>query len=41
VLHSLLPVLSVFSRIVLAFSPAFLVPLAWAWFLDERHHALV
>jgi trk system potassium uptake protein TrkH len=41
VLHSLLPVLSVFSRIVLAFSPAFLVPLAWAWFLDEQQHALV
>jgi len=41
VLHSLLPVLSVLSRIVLAFSPAFLVPLSWAWFLDERHHALV
>ncbi len=40
-LHSLLPVLSVLSRVVLAFSPAFLVPLAWAWFLDERHHALV
>jgi trk system potassium uptake protein TrkH len=41
VLHSLLPVLSVFSRIMLAFSPAFLVPLAWAWVLDEQHHALV
>jgi trk system potassium uptake protein TrkH len=41
VLHSLLPVLSVLSRIVLAFSPAFLVPLAWAVFLDEQHHALV
>ncbi|MGE0099086.1 MAG: TrkH family potassium uptake protein [Hydrogenophaga sp.] len=40
-MHSLLPVLSVFSRIVLAFSPAFLVPLAWAWTLDEQHHALV
>lgn len=40
-LHSLLPVLSVLSRIVLAFSPAFLVPLAWAVFLDEQHHALV
>ncbi len=40
-MHSLLPVLSVFSRILLAFAPAFLVPLAWAWFLDERHHALV
>jgi trk system potassium uptake protein TrkH len=41
VLHSLLPVLSVLSRIVLAFAPAFLVPLAWAVFLDEQHHALV
>jgi trk system potassium uptake protein TrkH len=39
--HSFLPVLSVFSRILLAFAPAFLVPLAWAWFLDARHHALV
>ena len=36
-----LPVLSVFSRILLAFAPSFLVPLAWAWFLDEQHHALV
>lgn len=40
-LHSLLPVLAVLSRIVLAFSPAFLVPMAWAWALDERHHAMV
>ncbi len=40
-MYSLLPVLAVFSRILLAFAPAFLVPLAWAWFLDERHHALV
>jgi len=39
--HTLLPVLSVFSRILLAFAPAFLVPLAWAWFLDAHHHALV
>jgi trk system potassium uptake protein TrkH len=39
--HSLLPVLAVFSRILLAFAPAFLVPLAWAWFLDAHHHALV
>jgi trk system potassium uptake protein TrkH len=36
-----LPVLSVFSRILLAFAPSFLVPLAWAWFLDRHHHALV
>ncbi len=40
-MHTLLPVLSVFSRILLAFAPAFLVPLAWAWFLDAHHHALV
>lgn len=36
-----LPVLSVFSRVLLAFSPAFLVPMAWAWFLDKDHHLLV
>ena len=30
-MHSLLPVLSVFSRILLAFCPAWLVPLGWAW----------
>lgn len=40
-LFTLLPVLAVFSRILLAFAPAFLVPLAWAWFLDAQHHALV
>lgn len=40
-MHSFLPVLSVFSRVLLAFAPAFLVPLAWAWFLDAHHHALV
>jgi trk system potassium uptake protein len=39
--YSLLPVLLVFSRILLAFAPAFLVPLAWAWFLDAQGHALV
>ncbi len=39
--YSLLPVLAVFSRALLAFAPAFLVPLVWAWFLDARHHALV
>jgi len=39
--HSFLPVLLVFSRVLLAFAPAFLVPLAWAWFLDAHHHALV
>ena len=36
-----LPVLSVFSRVLLAFAPAFLVPMAWAWFLDKDHHVLV
>lgn len=36
-----LPVLSVFSRVLLAFSPAYLVPLAWAWGLDREHHVLV
>jgi trk system potassium uptake protein len=36
-----LPVLSVFSRVLLAFSPAFLVPMAWAWFLDQEHHVLI
>lgn len=40
-MYSLLPVLAVFSRVLLAFSPAFLVPLAWAWFLDARDHAAV
>ncbi|MDP2263520.1 MAG: potassium transporter TrkG [Hydrogenophaga sp.] len=40
-MYSLLPVLSVFSRILLAFSSAFLVPLAWAWFLDAHHHTTI
>lgn len=41
-MHSLwLPVLCVFSRVLLAFSPTFLVPLAWAWFLDKDHHVQV
>ena len=41
-MHSLwLPVLCVFSRVLLAFSPTFLVPLAWAWFLDRDHHVQV
>lgn len=40
-MHSFLPVLLVFSRVLLAFATAFLVPLAWAWFLDAHHHALV
>ncbi|WP_171019842.1 potassium transporter TrkG [Hydrogenophaga sp. 2FB] len=40
-MHSLLPVLAVFSRVLLAFAPAFLVPLAWALFLDAQGHAAV
>ncbi len=40
-MYNVLPVLAVFSRILLAFAPAFLVPLAWAWFLDARDHAAV
>ena len=41
-MHSLwLPVLSVFARVLLAFSPAFLVPLAWAWLHDQDHHVLI
>lgn len=41
-MHSLwLPVLCTFSRVLLAFSPTFLVPMAWAWFLDKDHHVLV
>ena len=34
----LLPVLNIFSRILFAFAFTFLVPLAWAWFLDAHHH---
>jgi len=38
-MHSMwLPVLNVFSRVLLAFAPTFLVPLAWAWVLDHDHH---
>lgn len=37
----LLPVVNIFSRILFAFSFTFLVPLAWAWFLDAHHHNLV
>jgi trk system potassium uptake protein TrkH len=40
-MYSLLPVLAIFSRILLAFSPAFLVPLAWAWFLDAQQQVIV
>jgi trk system potassium uptake protein len=37
----LLPVLNIFSRILFAFSFTFLVPMAWAWFMDVHHHFLV
>jgi trk system potassium uptake protein len=40
-LFTLLPALAIFSRILIGFSPTFLVPLAWAWFLDAHHHLLV
>lgn len=36
-MYTLLPVLNIFSRILSAFSLAFLVPLAWAW--SEDHEA--
>ena len=36
-----LPVLATFSRVLLAFSPAYLVPLAWAWALDAENHVLI
>jgi len=35
------PVLSVFSRVIVAFALTFLVPLAWAWFLDHRDYVTV
>ena len=38
-MYSLVPVLSVFARILIAFSPAFFVPLAWAVALDTDEHA--
>ncbi len=40
-LFTLLPDLAIFSRILIGFSPTFLVPLAWAWFLDAHHHLFV
>ncbi len=40
-MYNLLPVLSVFSRILFAFSFAFLMPLVWSWFLDAHHHTVV
>ena len=40
-MYNMLPVLCVFSRILLAFAPAFLVPFAWAWFSEARDHVAV
>jgi len=40
-MYSLLPVLGVFARILLAFSPAFFVPLGWAIALDAQEQALL
>jgi len=40
-MYSLLPVLGVFARILIAFSPAFFVPLGWALALDADEHALL
>ena len=38
-MYSLLPVLGIFARILIAFSPAFFVPLGWALALDADEHA--
>ncbi len=40
-MYSLLPVLGIFARILIAFSPAFFVPLGWALVLDANEHALM
>ena len=40
-MYSLLPVLGIFARILIAFSPAFFVPLGWALALDAEEHALM
>ena len=40
-MYSLLPVLGIFARILIAFSPAFFVPLGWALVLDADEHALM
>ena len=40
-MYSLLPVLGIFARILIAFSPAFFVPLGWALALDADEHALM
>ena len=37
-MYSLLPVLGVFARILIAFSPAFFVPMGWALALDANEH---
>ncbi len=36
-LNTFFPVLAVLSRVLVAFSVTFLVPMAWAWFLDTPH----
>jgi trk system potassium uptake protein TrkH len=41
VVTSFFPVLAVFSRVIVAFALTFLVPLAWAWFLDHRDFVTV
>ncbi|MDP3322524.1 MAG: potassium transporter TrkG, partial [Hydrogenophaga sp.] len=40
-MYTLLPVLNVFSRILLAFAFSFLVPLAWAWSEDHEQYRYV
>ena len=35
-MDSLKPVLAVLARVMMMFAPAFLVPMAWAWALDDR-----
>lgn len=40
-LYGSLPVLAVMSRVIVAFSFAFLVPAVWAWFEDDRVDQLI
>jgi len=40
-MSSLLPVLSVFARVLVAFAFTYLVPMAWGWFLDAEHHTFI
>jgi len=40
-MYSLLPVLNIFSRILIAFAFVFLVPLAWAWSEDHVQYRYV